>query len=129
MKKLVALLALALLVALPACRKDKDSKKNNRRVTTTRYDDTGKKVYEKKEKAVATKGNMRRNIDTMVDEENLAEGEQRRRNRNQDVRRNENREQRCEHKGHNHYGKNDNRATMLDCDELEYDDLDCEDLN
>jgi len=121
MNKLFALLALALVIALPACRKDNDLKN---RVKTTRYDDTGKKVYEKKEKGVAKKGNMRRNMDTLVDEEDLADGEQKHR-RNHNARKNENREYRGEHKGHKHHG-NKNRATMVDCDDLDCEDESCD---
>jgi hypothetical protein len=120
MKKLVALLALALLVALPACRKDKDTdyKKNDRRAKTTKYDGKGKKAYEKK--APAKKAGMRRNMNNMIDEEDLADGEQRRNqdSRRQDARRQEKHEHRGDHKSQSHYG-NKNRATMLDCDDLD----------
>ena len=71
MKKLFALLALALVVALPACRRDKDYKKDDRRAKTTKYDGKGKKAYEKKaptKKAAAKRAPARA---TMVDCDDL----------------------------------------------------------
>lgn len=121
MNKLFALLALALVIALPACRKDKDKDLKNR-VKTTRYDDTGKKVYEKKEKGVAKKGNMRRNMDTMVDEEDLADGEHKRVKGSGNHKKHEHNKN---HTGHGHHN-NKNRATMLDCDDLESEDQSCD---
>lgn len=66
MNKLFTLLALALLVALPACRKDKDHKKDDRRAKTTKHDGKGKKAHEAKAPAKkAVKRAPARN--TMVD--------------------------------------------------------------
>jgi hypothetical protein len=67
MKKLFALLALALLVALPACRRDKDHKKDDRRAKTTKHDGKGKKAQAQKapaKKAAAKRAPAR---NTMVD--------------------------------------------------------------
>lgn len=71
MKKLFTLLALALLVALPACRKDKDHKKDDRRAKTTKHDGKGKKAQEAK--APAKKGAVKntRARATMVDCDDL----------------------------------------------------------
>ena len=70
MKKFLTLLALALLVALPGCHRDKKNKAHkgdDRRVKTTKQDSKGKKAPAKKtapKKGVAKKAPART---TMVD--------------------------------------------------------------
>lgn len=73
MKKFLTLLALALLIALPACRKDKDHKKDDRRAKTTKkHDGKDKKMHHEK-KAHAKKAPMKKGTDraTMIDEDDL----------------------------------------------------------